>query len=54
MKARACESLEAFPDDYSLFDERETVLLPLLASVQATDSVAAIFTLLGLDSFESY
>lgn len=54
VKARARDSLEAFPDDYCLFDERETVLFPLLAAVQAASGVEELFTLLGLDSFESY
>jgi hypothetical protein len=54
VKARARDSLEAFPDDYCLFDERETVLLPLLAAIQAASGVEELFTLLGLDSFESY
>ncbi|KQW72912.1 hypothetical protein ASE17_08055 [Phenylobacterium sp. Root77] len=54
VKARACKSLEAFPDDYCLFDERETVLLPLMEQVHAADSVDEIFKLLGLDSFEAY
>ncbi|WP_312161597.1 hypothetical protein [Phenylobacterium sp.] len=54
LKARIGKSLEAFPSDYCLEDERDTVLLPLLAAVQAADGVAELFTLLGLDSFESY
>lgn len=54
VKARACKSLEAFPDDYCLFDEQETVLLPLMEQVRAAESVDEIFKLLGLDSFEAY
>ncbi len=54
VKARACKSLEAFPDDYCLFDEQETVLLPLMEQVRAAGSVEAIFELLGLDTFEAY
>ena len=54
VKARACETLEAFPSDYCLFDEHETVLLPLMAQVRAASSVEEIFKLLGPDTFEAY
>lgn len=43
-----------FPSDYCLFDEHETVLLPLMAQVRAASSVEEIFKLLGPDTFEAY
>ena len=54
VKKLARQSLDAFPDDYCLGEDPETVLPPLLASLQAAGSAEEIFTLLGLDSFESY
>ena len=54
IRARACASLEAFPQDYCAEDKRETVLLPLIASVRAASDAREIFELLGLDSFEAY
>ena len=54
IQARACASLEAFPEDYCADDERAEVLEPLLAKVRSAKSVARIFELLGLDSFMAY
>jgi len=54
VKARVCASLESFPQDYCLDDERETVLAELLESVRAAKDIAALHELLGLDSFMAY
>jgi hypothetical protein len=54
VQARACASLEAFPEDYAAEDEREEVLVPLLAKVRSARTIAAIHDLLGLDSFKAY
>lgn len=54
VQERACASLEAFPDDYCLDDERDTVLAPLMAKVRMTKSIGEIHDLLGLDSFMAY
>lgn len=54
LKARACASLEATSEYYCAEDEREEILDPLMAQVRAATSTAAIYELLGLDTFESY
>jgi hypothetical protein len=54
IKERACGSVEATSMDYCADDEREEVLVPLLAQVRAAESVARIHELLGLDSFMGY
>jgi hypothetical protein len=51
---RACASLEAFPDDYCLDDERDAVLAGLMAKVRNTKAIGEIHELLGLDSFMAY
>ena len=54
IKARCRVSLEAFPQDYCAEDEREEVLEPLLRQVDAAPSVARLYELLGLDTFQAY
>lgn len=54
VKARCRASLDAFPQDYCAEDEREEILEPLLRKMEAASSVAALYELLGLDTFESY
>jgi hypothetical protein len=54
VKARACASLEAFPEDYGHAEGRDAVFMALLESVRAADGVAAIHELLGLDSFMAF
>lgn len=54
VQARACASLEAFPEDYGQYDESDNVLPPLLAEVRATKDIGSLLPLLGLDSFMAY
>jgi hypothetical protein len=54
VRDRASDSLEAFSQDYCAEDERDEVLVPLLANVRSATSVASIHELLGLDSFMAY
>jgi hypothetical protein len=54
IKARACQSLAAFPTDYGGEDENDPEIASLTNKVRKAKTVAAIFKLLGLDSFEGY
>jgi hypothetical protein len=54
LRDRACASLEAFSQDYCAEDERDEVLVPLMAKVRSAKNVAVIHELLGLDSFMAY
>jgi hypothetical protein len=51
---RACAAVEAEPDIYALDDEGEEALEPMLAKVRSARSVADVFDLLGVDTFEAY
>lgn len=54
VRQRAVTSVETYWMDYCAEDEREEILLPLLAQVRATSSAAELFEVLGLDSFMGY
>lgn len=49
---KACASLEAFPEDYALYEPED--LAAMLAKVRKTRSVKALFELLTPDTFEAY
>lgn len=51
LKDRACAWLDEFSINLCADDEREEILVPLLAEVRAAPSSQAIYDLLGLDSF---
>jgi len=54
VRRRAVTYLEGHWEDYCAEDEREEVLVPLLARLHSSSSAAEVFELLGLDSFMAY
>ena len=54
VKARVCESMEAFPQYYSESYERDAVVDEQIVSVRSAEKIADIPDFLGLDSFMAY
>ncbi|NEX91671.1 hypothetical protein [Caulobacter sp. 17J65-9] len=51
---RACAAIEASPDIYGPEGEDEETIETRVAKVRAAKSVAGVFDLIGLDTFEAY
>jgi len=51
---RACASMLAFPQDFGAEDVDDPLLAQRISEVRATQSIAAIHEVLGLDSFMAY
>ncbi len=51
---RACASMRAFPQDFGAEDVDDPLLAQRISEVRATQSIAAIHEVLGLDSFMAY
>jgi hypothetical protein len=54
VQSRVCASMEAHPEFWCEDSERSTVFPQRLGEVRATQNIAQIHNVLGLDTFEAY